>query len=86
MQTIKRSAFNTVRGWRAVEETGLVPPGNAAGNTQWSARRARPEIRLTPGKGAADLTCSMEDLIDGVIKAHKARLNYQIKLTACCGS
>ncbi len=56
-----------------MEEGGQVPPGNAAGNAQWGARRARPEVRLTPGKGAADLTCSVAELIDGVVKSHKAR-------------
>lgn len=57
----------------AVELSGQVPPGNVAGNTRWTARRAKPEIRLTPGKGLADLNCSVEDLIDGVVKSNKAR-------------
>ncbi|KAK9820835.1 hypothetical protein WJX81_001306 [Elliptochloris bilobata] len=67
---------NLTAAWKAwveqaVDESGQVPPGNAAGNTQWTARRARPEIRLTPGKGLADLKCSVEDLIDGVVKSNK---------------
>ena len=57
----------------AVEQSGQVPPGNVAGNTRWTGRRAKPEIRLTPGKGLADLNCSVEDLIDGVVKSNKAR-------------
>ena len=57
----------------AVEQNGQVPPGNVAGNTRWTARRARPEVRLTPGKGLADLKCSVEDLIDGVVKGNKVR-------------
>lgn len=34
-------------------------------------RAAKPEIRLTPGKGLDDLTCSVEDLIDQVVKTCK---------------
>ncbi|PSC76690.1 Monothiol glutaredoxin-chloroplastic [Micractinium conductrix] len=55
----------------AVAETGAIPPGNAPGQTLWQQRRARaskPEIKLTPGKGVQDLTCSLEDLIDQVVK------------------
>lgn len=32
---------------------------------------AKPEIRLTPGKGLDDLTCSLEDLIDSVVKGNR---------------
>ncbi|KAL4424520.1 hypothetical protein ABPG77_010100 [Micractinium sp. CCAP 211/92] len=49
----------------AVNETGAIPPGNAPGQTLWQQRRPRqskPEIRLTPGKGLQDLTCSLEEL------------------------
>lgn len=56
---------------RAVSETGQIPPGNAPGDKAWQQRRpraAKPEIRLTPGKGIEDLTCSIDDLIDGVVK------------------
>jgi Grx4 family monothiol glutaredoxin len=55
----------------AVTETGSIPPGNAPGEKSWQQRRpraAKPEIKLTPGKGLQDLTCSVEDLIDGVVK------------------
>lgn len=36
-------------------------------------RAAKPEIRLTPGKGVQDLTCSVEDLVDQVVKTCKVR-------------
>ncbi|KAK9917391.1 hypothetical protein WJX75_003849 [Coccomyxa subellipsoidea] len=57
----------------AVTESGEVPPGNAKGNTMWAIRRsaAKPEIKLTPGKGVQDLTCSIEDLVDQVVKSNK---------------
>lgn len=57
-----------------MQETGSIPPGNAPGETKWQAKRpraAKPEIRLTPGKGLQDLTCSVEDLIDAVVKTNK---------------
>ena len=56
----------------AVESTGSIPPGNAPGEKKWQQRRprvAKAEIRLTPGKGVEDLTCSVEDLIDQVVKS-----------------
>lgn len=34
-------------------------------------RAAKPEIRLTPGKGLDDLTCGVEELIDQVVKTCK---------------
>ena len=55
----------------AVENTGAIPPGNAPGEKKWQQRKvcaSKPEIRLTPGKGIEDLTCSVEDLIDQVVK------------------
>ena len=57
----------------AVNETGGVPPGNAKGDTTWSIRRSapKPELKLTPGKGIQDLTCSVEDLVDQVVKSNK---------------
>lgn len=58
----------------AVEETGSIPSGNAPGANQgWvrKAPRAKPELKLTPGKGLQDLTCSVEDLLDGVVKSNK---------------
>lgn len=69
----------------AVEESGQVPPGNAKGNTDWSLRRSapKPEIKLTPGKGLQDLTCSVEELVDQVVKTNKvcelAPLGYALK-------
>ena len=43
------------------------------GNKQWTAKRvqSRPEIKLTPGKGVQDLTCSVTDLVDQVVKTTK---------------
>lgn len=55
-----------------MSESGQIPPGNAPGEKKWQQRRARaakPEIRLTPGKGVEDLTCSIEQLIDQVVKS-----------------
>lgn len=56
-----------------MNETGGIPPGNANGNTTWSITRSapKPELKLTPGKGLQDLTCSVEDLIDQVVKSNK---------------
>eukprot|EP00890_Picochlorum_soloecismus_P005928 jgi/Picsp_1/6336/NSC_03685-R1_monothiol glutaredoxin-s16 len=59
---------------QAAEETGVIPPGNAPGEKKWQQRRkrmAKPEIKLTPGKGLDDLTCSIEDLIDQVVKTNR---------------
>ena len=46
------------------------------GNTTWSIRRSapKPELKLTPGKGLQDLTCSVEDLVDQVVKTNKVPL------------
>ncbi|KAK9788138.1 hypothetical protein WJX73_008305 [Symbiochloris irregularis] len=56
----------------AVNTLGNVPPGNAKGNTQWSARRkAKPEIKLTPGKGIQDLTVPLSTIISDVVKSNK---------------
>ena len=55
----------------AVAETGSVPSGNAPGEKKWQARRvrrAKPELKLTPGKGIEDLTCAVEDLVDKIVK------------------
>jgi hypothetical protein len=60
----------------AVDLTGTIPPGNAPGETKWQQRRAKAaksEIRLTPGKGLQDLTCTLEELIDQVVKTNKVR-------------
>lgn len=56
----------------AVDETGKIPPGNNRDNDTWAQkRRAKPEIKLTPGKGTQDLNCSISDLIDQVVKSNK---------------
>ncbi|KAK9815477.1 hypothetical protein WJX72_004365 [[Myrmecia] bisecta] len=57
----------------AVQASGAIPPGNAPGEKLWTTRRSRakPEIKLTPGKGIQDLTCSVSDLIDQVVKGNK---------------
>jgi hypothetical protein len=34
-------------------------------------KAAKAEIRLTPGKGVQDLTCTVEELVDQVVKACK---------------
>eukprot|EP00884_Botryococcus_braunii_P017146 jgi/Botrbrau1/4114/Bobra.152_3s0061.1 len=66
---------NLTEAWRAwiteaANAFGKVPPGNVTGNNEWKQKRAaaRPEIKLTPGKGIEDLTCKVEDLIDSVVK------------------
>lgn len=59
---------------QAVEATGEVPPGNAPGEKKWQQRArkaARPELRLTSGKGLADLTCTLEFLVDQVVKQNR---------------
>ena len=58
----------------AVQSNGAVPPGNARNSSQQWVRktpRAKPELKLTPGKGLQDLTCSVEDLLDTVVKSNK---------------
>lgn len=70
----------------AVEETGAVPPGNAPGANQGWVRkgaRVKPEIKLTPGKGLEDLTCSIEDLLDGVVKSNKVQQPGMQALALC---
>lgn len=59
-------------GCLAVAETGKIPPGNSKDNDTWAQKhRAKPEVKLTPGKGTQDLTCSITDLIDQVVKSNK---------------
>lgn len=62
--------------WRAwvqevVETTGGAPPGNLPdGQAAWAPKRAAPpppEIRLTSGKGLADLTVGLDVLIQAVV-------------------
>jgi Grx4 family monothiol glutaredoxin len=60
----------------AVDETGQIPPGNADPKEKemWQVRRkakAKPEIKLTPGKGIQDLKCDIKDLIAMVVKNEK---------------
>lgn len=60
----------------AVTDTGSIPPGNGDAEEKllWQARKkpaAKPEIKLTPGKGVEDLTCDIKDLIAAVVKAEK---------------
>ena len=70
----------------AVTKTGGIPPGNAKGNTTWSIRRSapKPELKLTPGKGLQDLTCSVKDLVDQVVKANKVLAALQAHEQAQC--
>lgn len=59
-----------------VQANGAVPPGNARNSPQqWvrKAPRAKPELKLTPGKGLQDLTCSVEDLLGAVVKTNKVQ-------------
>ena len=54
-----------------METAGTVPPGNAPGEKKWTSRArasARPDLKLTSGKGLGDLTVSMETLVDMVVK------------------
>lgn len=68
-----------IEAWKAwlqeaVDATGKVPPGNAEEKEQWQPRRkpaAKAELKLTPGKGVEDLTCSISDLIEAVVKSEK---------------
>jgi hypothetical protein len=59
----------------AVKKTGAVPPGNAKGNKEWSARQraAKPEIRLTPGKGIEDLSVPLADILQQVVDQNRVR-------------
>lgn len=55
----------------AVNESGQIPPGNAQEKDLWAAKRVKPELKLTPGKGLQDLTVPLETLIDQVVKNTK---------------
>ena len=51
-----------------------MPPGNDRDNNTWTPKRPQKgELKLTPGKGVQDLTCSITDLIDQVVKSSKVR-------------
>lgn len=59
-----------------VNETGSIPPGNGDAEEKrlWQTRRkpkAKPEIRLTPGKGVEDLKVDIKELIGMVVKSEK---------------
>ncbi len=60
----------------AVAASGQVPPGNAKGEKSWSTRRqaAKPEIRLTPGKGLDDLTVPLTEIISQVVTTNRVRI------------
>ena len=55
-----------------VDEQGNIPPGNAGPEKEkWQGKakpKGKPEIKLTAGKGADDLTCNIKDLVDMVVK------------------
>ncbi|KAK4478459.1 hypothetical protein RD792_013934 [Penstemon davidsonii] len=55
-----------------IAATGKVPPGNESGNTTWvkKAPRKKSDLRLTPGRNT-QLTVSLEDLIDKLVKENK---------------
>lgn len=66
--------FSLISHWISVNATGSIPPGNAPGEKAWQQRRpraAKPEIKLTPGKGLDDLSCSVADLVDQVVKSNR---------------
>ena len=59
-----------------VDSTGAAPPGNLPANRDtWVPTRKPPppEVRLTGGKGLADLTCGLDELITAVVNDHKER-------------
>lgn len=55
-----------------VDEQGAIPPGNAGPEKEkWQGKpkaRPKPEIRLTAGKGADDLTCDIKELVEMLVK------------------
>jgi Grx4 family monothiol glutaredoxin len=55
----------------AVNESGSIPPGNHGPEKEkWMGKqrpKVKPEIRLTSGKGLADLTVDLKDLIKMVV-------------------
>lgn len=67
--------MHTTTTLHTVAETGTIPPGNMPGERKWAAKKAqqaaKPEIRLTPGKGIDDVTCSIDDLITQVVSTNK---------------
>lgn len=71
----------------AVQANGAVPPGNARNAPQQWVRkspRAKPELKLTPGKGLQDLTCSVEDLLDTVVKSNKVHHLHSSSYQCTC--
>lgn len=72
----------------AVNATGGIPPGNAPGpeKAKWQPARPappRPEIKLTPGKGAEDLMVDITAIVDMVVK--NERIVAFIKVCAYFG-
>ncbi|KAI3676275.1 hypothetical protein L1987_85879 [Smallanthus sonchifolius] len=55
-----------------IEVTGKVPPGNEKGNTTWVRQppKKKGDLRMTPGRNT-QLTISLEELIDRVVKQNK---------------
>jgi Grx4 family monothiol glutaredoxin len=55
-----------------VDDQGGIPPGNAGPEKEkWQGKakpKAKPEIKLTAGKGADDVTVSITELVDMVVK------------------
>ena len=71
-----------VEAWKewlqaVVADSGAIPSGNAPGpeKERWQPKRpapaAKPEIKLTSGKGIQDLTVDLKALIDMVVKNEK---------------
>jgi hypothetical protein len=64
-----------------VEATGTMPAGNTPEVKDWTTRKskpAKPEIKLTSGKGLADLTVPLSTIIDAVVKGNKARRTARV--------
>jgi len=82
-----RDALQAVwRSWveEAVATYGAVPVGNTPDCKDWTTRKAKvgkSEIKLTAGKGLADVTVPLATLIDAVVKQNKARIACH---TGCC--
>lgn len=75
--TASKDALQTVwRSWveEAVATHGRVPVGNTPDCKDWTQRKpkaGKSEIKLTSGKGLADLTVPLSTLIDAVVKQNK---------------
>ena len=65
---------------QAVADSGVLPPGNAPGETKWQSRKAAPlknEIRLTAGKA---INVTIETLIEQVVKTNKVGYSAQTEM------